>query len=277
MSDTNATPAASTTEVSLYGPNAILSSDAPSAAELALIDKAKNVEVRDGDQLVDVQTENPEGDPEGDPEANPEGNPEENPEGDPQDKPEDGSDDDIQAKTKQAQTALEDVGKDLQGKGVDVQAIMTEFEAGNGLSEKTYETLGKAGYSKAVVDSIIAGQVAVANSFTNSVLAHAGGAEGFQALTALASQATRNAFNEAVNRGDLGTAKALLDGLKAQRTAKLGTQNPQLKGNPATRAGAVQGFANRGEMTAAMRDPKYGRDPVYTRQVEAKVGASSFF
>lgn len=270
MSDT-ATPS---NEVSLYGPNAILSSDAPSEAELALIDKAKNVEVRDGDQLVDVQTDEPEGNPEENPEGdNPEGTEQETPE----DKPEDGSDDDIQNKTKQAQQALEDVGKDLQTKGVDVQAVMDEYNTGNGLSDKTYEALGKAGYSKAVVDSIIAGQVAVANSFTNSVLAHAGGAEGFQALTALASQSTRNAFNDAVTRGDLGTAKALLDGLKAQRTAKLGTNNPQLKGNPSTRAGAVQGFANRGEMTAAMRDPRYGRDPAYTKSVEAKVGASSFF
>lgn len=270
MSD-SATPA---TEVSIYGPGAILSSDAPSDAELALIDKAKNVEIRDGDQLVDVSLEDGEDTPEGTPEDNTEGK---QPEGEPEKAPEEGSDEDIQAKTKQAQAALEDVSKDLQGKGVDVQAIMTEFEAGNGLSEKTYETLGKAGYSKAVVDSIIAGQVAVANSFTNSVLAHAGGPEAFKALAESAPAGTRTAFNAAVERGDLSTAKALLDGLKAQRATKLGTANPGLKGSPVTRSNPVEGFANRQDMVKAMGDSRYGRDPVYTKQVEARVGASSFF
>lgn len=268
MSDANS--------VSIYGEGAILSSDAPSEAELAMIDKAKNVEIRDGDQLVDVQP----GEPEGTPEDNPEGTtPEGTPEGTEtktEEAPEEGSDADLQSKTAKAQEALSDLGKDLQTKGVDIQALMTEYESGS-LSDASYEALGKAGYSKAVVDSIIAGQVAVANSFTNSVLAHAGGPEGFKQLSESASPATRQAFNAAVERGDIGTAKALLDGLKAARTAKLGTANPGLKGSPVTTSAKVTGYANRQEMTKAMSDPKYGRDPVYTKEVENKVGASSFF
>lgn len=261
--------------VSVYGEGAILPSDAPSDAELAMIQKASNVEVRDGDQFVDIDV------PEDGAEDSPNDNPEENQEETPKDKPQEGSDDDVQAKVTEAQKALEDVGKDLQTKGVDVQALMDEYSEGNSLSDKSYEALAKAGYSKAVVDSIITGQVATANSFTNSVLAAAGGEEGFKQLTEFAqtaSPATIPAFNAAVERGDLATTKALLAGLQAQRAAKYGTANKQIKGSPVNVSKpAVEGYANRQDMVKAMDDSRYGRDPSYTRSVEAKVGASSFF
>lgn len=264
MSDAN--------QVSLYGDNAILSSDAPSEADLAMLNKASQVEVRDGDQLVDVTVEG--GDEPDEP------NEGEN-EGEPADKPEveapEGSDEDIQQKTLKAQTAMDDLGKDLQSKGVDIEALMTEYNAGNGLSDGSYETLAKAGYAKSIVDSIVAGQVAIANSFTNAVLSHAGGAEAFKALSETAPAETRTAFNSAIERGDLTTAKALLDGLKASRATRLGTANKQVLGSPALSAKAVQGFETRQDMTKAMGDSRYGRDPAYTKSVEARVGASKFF
>lgn len=263
-----------TNEVSIYGDNAILSSTAPSESELAMIEKASGVEVRDGDQLVDVeipseddQTETTEDDQQ-QTEKKTEKKTEEATEG---------SDEQVQGKTTEAQTAQEEVAKDLQNKGVDVQGIHDRYTETGTMSAEDYAALEKAGYPKAVVDSLITGWTAAANSFTNTVLAYAGGEAEFKALAASAPAGTRSAFNAAVERGDLSTAKALLDGLKAARTARLGTKNVGIKGSPAGNTKAVKGFESRQAMTKAMSDPRYGRDTTYTKSVEAQVGASSFF
>lgn len=267
---------AAATNVSLYGSNAILSSDAPTPAELAMIQKASGVEVRDGDQLVNVEApgDNPQDPPQDAPEDSQEG--EKTPEDAPKEAPE-GSDEQLQQKTQQAQKALEAVGKDLQSKGVDIQALFDEVTSTGKLSDASYETLEKAGRTRAEVDTLLAGQAAIQNEFANNVLAYVGGKESFAALTELAPQGTRDAFNRAATAGDLLTAKAILDGLQAQRTLKLGTKNPQLKGTPAKVASTVQGYATRAEMVAAMSDRRYSTDASYRAQVEAKVGASAFF
>ena len=259
-----------TNEVSIYGDNAILSSTAPSESELAMIEKASGVEVRDGDQLVDVeipseddQTETTEDDQQQTEKKTEEAT--------------EGSDEQVQGKTTEAQTAQEEVAKDLQNKGVDVQGIHDRYTETGTMSSEDYAALEKAGYPKAVVDSLITGWTAAANSFTNTVLAYAGGEAEFKALAESAPAGTRSAFNAAVERGDLSTAKALLDGLKAARAARLGTKNVGIKGSPAGNTKAVKGFENRQAMTKAMSDPRYGRDTTYTKSVEAQVGASSFF
>lgn len=259
--------------VSLYGPDAILSSSAPTEAELALIEKAQNVEIRNGDttQVPDLEQEQPNDEPnEGTEDPK-------DPEGDKPDEVLEGSDADIAAKATASRQAMDDLGADLQAKGIDIAAIEAEYTEEGALKAETYETLKAAGLSKGMVDSIIAGRVAIANSFTNALLARAGGEAGFKALAESASAETRVAFNEAVKRNDLGTAAALLEGLKASRAARLGTANKQINGQPAKQASNVVGYENRQEMTKAMADPRYGRDVVYTKQVEAKVGAAKFF
>lgn len=270
MSDTN--------NVSLYGENAITSGDL-TEAEIALVEKSQEagVSVKDGDELIeaDISEEGEEGQ-EADTKDSEEGG--EDPLKDAKDSsPEDAE---LAKKVAESQTALTEITKDLSSKGVDVDAIMAEFNEKDGLSAESYEALSKAGMSRVVVDSIIAGQVAVANSFANSLLASAGGEKGLEVLAQFAIQndpASVDAYNAAVDRRDLGTAKALLNSWKAQRQSKVGTANKQITGSPARSAQTVKGFENRQDMIKAMSDKRYGSDPKFTREVEQKVARSTFF
>lgn len=264
--------------VSLYGPGAITSGEL-TAEEIELVEKSQNagVRVNDGDEQIDIDIaeDEAEGTPEGESAEGPEGA-----EGDLPNTDDAPADVELVKKVTESQTALEEISKDLTSKGVDVDALMAEFNEHDGLSKASYEALEKAGMSRVIVDSIIAGQVAVANSFANSLLATAGGEKGLEVLAQFAvstDPASVDAYNNAVDRKDLATAKALLNSWKAQRTAKLGTANKQITGKPSPSAKTVKGFTDRQEMTKAMSDPRYGRDPKFTREVEQKVGASSFF
>lgn len=261
--------------VSLYGENAITSGDL-TEEELALVEKSQDagVRVNDGDEQIDIDI-----DEEG--EEAPEGAKEDTPEGDlPETKTDPAADAELAKTVAKAAEDLTAITTDLSAKGVDVESIMNEFNENDGLSAESYAALEKAGLSRVVVDSIIAGQVAVANSFVNSIVQAAGGEKGLEVLAQFALQtdpASVDAYNAAVDRRDLSTAKALLNSWKAQRSARLGTANKQITGRPAQQASTVKGFESRQDMTKAMSDPRYGRDPKFTREVERKVGASTFF
>lgn len=257
-------------EVSLYGSNAITSGDL-SDDELALLEN--DASILDNGTPVDVIVED---------------TPEDTPEDAPKDKPEDSPKEDtpesqkqVQDKVNQSKQALDEIGADLSGKGVDPEALLNEYNSKGELSAESYAKLAEAGYSKAIVDAIIAGQAAAADSFSRAILDHAGGPEAFKALTEFAqtnSPATVTAYNAAIERQDIATATALLDGLKASRDAKFGTRNPQIEARPTPSAAAkVEGYASQADMIKAMSDPRYSRDRAYTQEVERKVQASSLF
>lgn len=266
------------TTVNLYGDNAITSSPSLTEDEIALVEKSQDagVKVQDGDELIeaDIVEEDDEADGTSDEET---AGSDEDPLKDADDTP---ADADLAKKVAESQEALTEISKDLSSKGVDVEALMGEFNEKGGLSPESYAALEKAGMSRVVVDSIIAGQVAVANSFANSLLAAAGGEKGLEVLAQFAVQtdpSSVDAYNAAVDRRDLATAKALLNSWKAQRQARLGTANKQITGRPSQKASVVKGYESRQEMTKAMSDPRYGRDPKFTREVEQRVHASTFF
>lgn len=273
-------------EISLYGSNDFLSgsSDSLSDDDLALIQKANDggVRTQDGDEQIDVDLAD---EPTSAEQTESDGQ-------QPTDRNSDQSDgtkrqqqqNDLPQKISESQQALSDISADLRTKSVDPDALMAEFNANGGLKPESYTALEKAGYTKAVVDSIIAGQVAVANSFANALLDAVGGQQGLEQIAQYALQHAPDAveaYNNAVERRDLVTAKAVLNGIKAQRTAAYGTQGTRMvtAGSPVKPATAavVAGFQSRQDMVKAMSDPKYGRDPAYTKKVEAQVAGASFF
>lgn len=174
--------------------------------------------------------------------------------------------------------AEEDAKKDLAAKGVDFNAIAAEYESNGALSAETLAKLDKAGYPKSVVDAYIAGMEATAARFEAQVYEYAGGRESFQQMTQFVQglgDEYVNAFNKVIETGDMTQIRIAIQGFKAQMTAKYGTNNRTImgKGNTAT---GVQGFTSREEMVKAMSDPRYLRDPGYTREVQEKTMKSTF-
>lgn len=268
------------TAESLYGAGAITSGSELSADEQAILAGA-GVEVRDGDDLINVNVE-------GDELENPEGDEKEAP-AEEEDAPatllaitEQTSDELVMEGLKQRQDAFQEAAAQAAEAGIDPATVVTEFNTDGKLSDATYAALEGAGFTKDAVDEMIADQQAQTQAYYAAVYAHAGGDAGFQRLATFGRTADPAAvakFNEAIEGGDLATCKEIITALKGKLAAKYGTTNKGLKGKPAApgkpATPKAEPFADRKAMVDAMSDKRYGRDKAYTQSVEARVVASS--
>lgn len=180
---------------------------------------------------------------------------------------------------KQKQTELE-VKADLAKKNVDFDALAKEYADAGELSADSLKKLADAGYPKQVVDAYLDGLNARMDRFVSTVKGYAGGEEEFAKLqTYIAGQPQEviDGFNSAVNSGNLGQIKLAIAGLKAEMTKAYGTANPTVMAGQAKGGGEPQGYTNFEQMTKDMSDPRYNVDPVYTKQVYAKVKAATIF
>ena len=183
----------------------------------------------------------------------------------------------LEADVKNQLAAENDLKEELKGKGVDFDSVAKEYENSGTLSADTFQKLQDAGYSKAVVDAYIAGMEATAERFERTVHDYVGGKEQFQRLSQFVSsqgQDTVDAFNKVVGTGDLMQIKLALQGFQAQMSQKYGTQGRSIMGSGSVPT--VSGYSNKAEMVTAMSDPRYGRDPGYTRSVQDKTMRSTF-
>ena len=67
----------------------------------------------------------------------------------------------------------------------------------------------------------------------------------------------------------------MLEGMKAKMIAKMGTAKKSIHGGTATPVNSPKGYSTKTEMINAMSDPRYGRDPEYTRMVEQQMWATN--
>lgn len=261
-------------EQSIYGADALVSDGTLTDAELALLE-GNDSTLMDSGSIVEVSLHEEEAEEEegGEPtEGTTEEESEQNPDESKQETPE--------GELQRAREALGEITEDLSAKGVNVDEVIQEFSKSGQLSPETYTKLAEAGYSKTVVNSIIAGQRAAAESFNADIVNSVGGTEAFTKIAqygASNSPELVNAYNSAVERGDANSAKAILQAISKERTAKLGTSNKQLNGKPAAPvSNKPQGFASEDEMVKAINDRRYRTDQKYTREVEQKIAASNF-
>lgn len=180
---------------------------------------------------------------------------------------------------KPEEASREDAAKAAEAAGVDMGALEAEFTEKGGLSDETYESLAKAGFDRATVDGYIAGQQALADASQARIEAHVGGAETLEAMIEWAasglSPEEKVAFNKTVDTADEASLLLALDGLKAKYVASEGSEPNLLGGKTTGSPGGV--FRSTAELTTAMSDPRYGKDPAYRADVEAKLARSSIF
>ena len=184
------------------------------------------------------------------------------------------SDLDVQGEIdKQVQTE-EEVKAELVAKGIDFDALDNELEAKGQLSEATYQKLEEAGYPKKLVDSYIDNMNLRSEMFVNAVVGQAGGEDQFtqlQGFIKAQGQDAVNAFNGAIESGNLAMIKTLMNGSKAQMAKAYGTANPTIMGSSSGTGQGDIGFTSKEQMIEAMSERRYGRDKAYTKEVEEKV------
>jgi hypothetical protein len=165
----------------------------------------------------------------------------------------------------------------LKQNGVDFQELSEAFWENNGLSEEQYDLLEAVGIPSDIVDQYIDGQMAVVNQTQAAVFDAAGGEEGYAQMmnwaTNTLSEREQDAYNAAVNSGDTESVLLAVQGLNARFRSEYGDNPTLVQGQAAdVTAGAFQSVA---EITAAMSDPRYEKDPAYRGAVEAKLQRSS--
>ncbi|MBZ5882535.1 hypothetical protein LAX69_24565, partial [Escherichia coli] len=89
------------------------------------------------------------------------------------------------------------------------------------------------------------------------------------------TNAELQAYNAQVEGGNLTAAKMAVQGLKARFEAENGNEPSLLNG--VTGGDSTEVFRSTAELTAAMRDPRYKKDPAYRADVERKLSKSSLF
>ena len=181
----------------------------------------------------------------------------------------------------QPANARSEADKTLESKGLNMTSFEQEWANTGALSEDSYKALEKAGIPKGMVDQYIAGQSALMSSFVGEVQQLAGGADAYTEVTRWATEHMNPqevaAYNDIMNKGDKEAIKLAVSGLVSRYHQTEG-RNPQLVGGSASAGGrATDAFESTAQVVAAMKDPRYGKDPAYTRGVEARMGRSKLF
>lgn len=179
---------------------------------------------------------------------------------------------------KEARDTEGQVKETLKAKDIDFDALSDEYLENGQLSDKTYETLDKAGFPKALVDAYIAGVEAKSEQVKTSILNSVGGQEEYNKIASYIQSkgnACVDAFNNLLDLGNVSSITMFLNGLKAEMTLNHGTSGRTILG----RQGVVNkgGFATEAEMLKAMSDPRYKTDSNYRDQVVSKLKNSNLF
>jgi hypothetical protein len=164
----------------------------------------------------------------------------------------------------------------------DLAKYEAEFVSNGKLSDATYTEIQKNNnLTKDQVDSIIAGRQAQATVRANEIFSAVGGEETYSKMVSWAatnmSPAEQQAYNAAVNGGDVNAMRLAVDALEARYTKAYGSE-PNLVNSGKGSSGVV-GFRSQAEITAAMSDPRYSgppnkRDPAYIQSVADRIAAS---
>ena len=180
--------------------------------------------------------------------------------------------------------------------GLDMDALAAEYtENGNALKPESMAKLAETDFVKQtaeamgtdpseLVQSYLAGQKALADSYSADLKAAAGGEESYGNMVQWAANggldaASIEAFNRAIDGNDPAVAKLAIEGLHAKYQATNPSKDPSttVKGGSIPAQG--MGFRDVTEMYAAQRDPRYGKTNAegiaYMKEFEQRMAATS--
>jgi len=162
---------------------------------------------------------------------------------------------------------------------IDFNALTTEYEKNGGkLTDASLASLKELGFSKADVDTYIAGRQAQVASVVNAANTAAGGEDNLKAAMAWANvnlpAGEKEAFNTATATNDPARVKLAVQGLMASYTAAVGKDGNRIRGGELGGEGSgVQPFANLQQQIAAQSDKRYAEDPAFRQNVINRIAA----
>ena len=164
------------------------------------------------------------------------------------------------------------------GEPVSFTKFADEYSSGGELSDDSFTELEGMGYPREMVETYIKGMQSGATADVAAVMDVAGGEEGYAELTDWAKQSLDTKELELYNNmvdGGTENAKMAVEWLASKREAAEGSEPSLLQGRAS--AASKDEFRSTAQVVAAMKDPRYGKDSAYTKDVEEKLGRSSVF
>jgi len=165
-----------------------------------------------------------------------------------------------------------------QSEPVSFEKFSEEFASSGELSADSFTELENMGYPREMVETYINGMNASQTADAAEVMGVVGGEEGYKELTEWAKGSLDikelELYNQMVGTST-DNAKMAVEWLVSKREALEGSEPTLLSGKAS--APAKDEFRSTAEVVAAMKDPRYGKDSAYTKDVEGKLGRSSVF
>jgi hypothetical protein len=165
----------------------------------------------------------------------------------------------------------------VQEAGLDFNSLSNEYWANDGLTDQSYDSLEKAGIPREIVDSFIEGQQSLLQNTTNEVYSSVGGQENYSSMVDWAadnlSEGQVDAYNRAVNSGDMEETKFAVQGLRSMYEAQQGVE--PVRNLAGQSRPSVDAYSSLAQMKADMADPRYSSDQAFRDQVASKLSRSN--
>ena len=146
--------------------------------------------------------------------------------------------------------------------------LSDEFDATGDVSEDSRERLAQSGIPRVMIDNYVESQKIIAEQEVQATFEAVGGEENYNAMLQWASNnlpdTEIDAYNEMIN-GDAGVMQTAVNGMYARFVQSQGA--PLLQGETGNTIPNSGAFQSRAQVTEAMSDPRYKKDPAYRQQV----------
>lgn len=176
-------------------------------------------------------------------------------------------------------TSKEEAAEEPNTMSTAIETATSEFMESGELSDKTFETLEKAGLPRDIVEAYMAGQGALVATQVAQVKETIGGEGNYEAMAEWAAENLAeeelSAYNEVVENGTVEQARMAVRGLFAQFRSAGGKAPTLIQGS--TTGSGVKPFGSAAQVTEAMRDPRYKNDPAYRQTVEQRLAVTTAF
>lgn len=160
-----------------------------------------------------------------------------------------------------------------------LESFYSEYAETGSLTDKSYADLAKMGLDKNLVDGYIAGQKAIADAEVANIHNSVGGQENYSKIVDWAksnlNEAEVEAFNATLDNGSVEQVKFAVQAIASRAGITAEPKQEMLKGDTISVGSDV--FQSVAQVTEAISNPKYDKDPAYRKQVEEKLARSSIF
>lgn len=165
---------------------------------------------------------------------------------------------------------------------LDVNSMIAKQLAGE-LGDADVAALEEAGLSKQQIETLANAHKDVQLKNNNELYESVGGKEVYEEMKTFAlenlSDEEIDVYNEAMQHSNFKIAKLATLGLHAMMMSARGGGKPQERigdGGSNANAAATSAFESQQEVINAMRDPRYGRNQEYTKEVDTRRAKSRF-